>query len=221
MNAMPEAIEKRKINIGNQRQPRWYLPVSARVLWFRMVYPSGGIETEAITIDTEKGYAIFRARVTAPDGSLLSTATKREDVSHFPDNLEKAEAGAVGRALSYAGFGTDDLGEDEIVENREAPVAARQVDGSVAGRAYVAPPPSPPPAEPEKSHTLDELKVLARERLFHGDGAEAPDEVVLDFFWRAIQHDLGRKFTPNILANWPTNERQVNESYKVLEARKA
>ncbi len=42
---------------------RTYLPVSARIVWFRQEHPDWSIETEAVEINHEKQYAIFRARI--------------------------------------------------------------------------------------------------------------------------------------------------------------
>ena len=85
---------------------RTYLPVSARIVWFREEHPDWSIETEAVEINHEKQYAIFRARICDGDGKLMATGTKKEDVKGFGDYIEKAETGSVGRALALCGFGT-------------------------------------------------------------------------------------------------------------------
>lgn len=85
---------------------RTYLPVSARIVWFREEHPDWSIETEAVEINHEKQYAIFRARICDADGKLMATGTKKEDVKGFGDYIEKAETGSVGRALALCGFGT-------------------------------------------------------------------------------------------------------------------
>ncbi len=85
---------------------RTYLPVSARIVWFRQEHPDWSIETEAVEINHEKQYAIFRARICNGDGKLMATGTKKEDVKGFGDYIEKAETGSVGRALALCGFGT-------------------------------------------------------------------------------------------------------------------
>jgi hypothetical protein len=106
-----------------------YLPVQWRLVWFRSVYPNGAIETELLHLDldcdseevtdawsdekqqTEKvvkrgrGLAIFRA--IARDGlGGVGTGTKSETAANFPDFIEAAETGAIGRALASLGFGT-------------------------------------------------------------------------------------------------------------------
>lgn len=85
---------------------RTYLPVSARIVWFREEHPDWTIETEAVEINHEKQYAIFRARISDAEGRLMATGTKKEDVKGFGDYIEKAETGSVGRALALCGFGT-------------------------------------------------------------------------------------------------------------------
>lgn len=85
---------------------RTYLPVSARIVWFRQEHPDWTIETEMVELNHEKQYAIFRARISDGDGRLMATGTKKEDVKGFGDYLEKAETGSVGRALALCGFGT-------------------------------------------------------------------------------------------------------------------
>lgn len=84
---------------------RLYLPVSARLVWFREEHPDWGIATEIIEINAEKQYAIFRASIFNEDGRLIASATKKEDVKGFGDFIEKAETGSVGRALALCGYG--------------------------------------------------------------------------------------------------------------------
>jgi len=99
---------------------RNYLPVSARLIWFRQEHPDWGIETEPITIDMDKQYAIFRAKIYNAEGRLMAVGTKREDIKGFPDYLEKAETGSVGRALALCGFGTQFAPELDEIDFRQA-----------------------------------------------------------------------------------------------------
>ena len=115
-----------------------YLEVKWRMVWFRDRYPNGTIETEEVEVDLDrvveaeafvwnaekrrsekvlkqaKGYARFRCVVTNGDGGK-STGTKSESAVNFPDFIEKAETGAIGRALAGLGFGTQFTG-DELAE---------------------------------------------------------------------------------------------------------
>lgn len=90
---------------------REYLPVAARVAWFRDINPDWGIVTTPVEINltpdnNKPAYAIFQAHIFNAEGKLMATGTKMEDVRGFGDFLEKAETGSVGRALAMAGFGT-------------------------------------------------------------------------------------------------------------------
>ena len=103
---------------------RTYLPVSARIVWFRQEHPDWSIETEAVEINHEKQYAIFRARICDGDGKLMATGTKKEDVKGFGDYIEKSETGSVGRALALCGFGTQfspDLDESSAGRFADSP----------------------------------------------------------------------------------------------------
>jgi len=106
-----------------------YLPVQWRLVWLRSVYPNAVVETEMLHLDLDreveatsdvwneekqhaekvvkrsKGLAIFKA--VAKDGQGgVGTGTKSETAANFPDFIEAAETGAIGRALASLGFGT-------------------------------------------------------------------------------------------------------------------
>ncbi len=83
-----------------------YLPVAPRVAWFRSEHPDWTIETQPLHLDTERGVAVFQAVVKDAGGRTIATATKMERQADFPDFVEKAETGAVGRALALCGYGT-------------------------------------------------------------------------------------------------------------------
>lgn len=111
---------------------REYLPVAARLVWFRGEHPDWGIVTNPVEINMEKQYAIFGCSIFNADGKLMATATKMEDVRGFPDFLEKAETGSVGRALAYCGYGTQFAPElEENTRFADAPQQGR--GGSTRG----------------------------------------------------------------------------------------
>ena len=118
---------------------RSYLPVAARLVWFREVHADWGIETQAVEINHEQQYAVFRAIVRDAEGRTIATATKKEDVKGFGDYLEKAETGAVGRALGMAGFGTD---SDPDMDDGKNGDAAHIVDAPQPTRGPVTTPSS-------------------------------------------------------------------------------
>jgi hypothetical protein len=117
-----------------QLKGRDYLPVAARLLWLNEETDRYKIETDILRL--EDNFAVVRATVSVLDEtgnpSRSATAIKREDKTHFPDFLEKAETGSVGRALGMLGFGTQFAPEfDEI----EAKLEARVVDSPQTVRA--------------------------------------------------------------------------------------
>lgn len=68
-----------------------YLPVAARLVWFREEHPDWSIETQPLHLDFENGIAVFQATVKDPSGRIIASATKMETRSDFPDFVEKAE----------------------------------------------------------------------------------------------------------------------------------
>lgn len=112
-----------------------YLPVPWRVVWFRSCYPNGIITTQQVFFDpnqeteeetfawneekrrSEKvikrafGFALYHARVETGEGGV-GEGSKSEKAAAFADYCEKAETGAIGRALVALGFGTDVAGMD-------------------------------------------------------------------------------------------------------------
>lgn len=75
---------------------REYLPVSARLIWFREEHPDWGIVTNPIEINMNPDgnrppYAIFSAQIFNAEGRLMATGTKMEDLRGFGEWLEKAE----------------------------------------------------------------------------------------------------------------------------------
>ena len=87
-------------------QGKNYLEVKWRLVWMRNEHPDWSIETEPVEINTDKKYVIFSAMVKDETGRVIATGTKAESKNGFADYLEKAETGAVGRALALCGYGT-------------------------------------------------------------------------------------------------------------------
>src|SRR5690606_25279663 len=124
-----------------------YLQVAHRLVWFREDHPKGRIQTEIVTLAEDK--ATVKAAVVDEAGNLLSVAHKTEYESNFGDFLEKAETGAIGRALAIAGYGTQfDPEMDEEDRLADSPVEP-------AKKAKVAKSEAAPAAE-EKATDLKE-----------------------------------------------------------------
>jgi hypothetical protein len=95
-----------------------YLMVAYRLVWFREEHPDWTIKTECT--DMSEQSCLFRAEIfNGP--TLVSMGHKREHKAHFGDYEEKAETGAIGRALAHCGYGTqfapDIHEEDRIVDS--------------------------------------------------------------------------------------------------------
>ncbi len=149
---------------------RDYLPVQWRLVWFREQCPEGTIETELVHLDPDReteeeidtwneernqsekvvkranGFAVFRAIVKDGKGGM-ATGTKSERAASFPDYIEKAETGAIGRALAALGYGTqftgDELNEghrivDSPVTRNNPPTPKNGRNSTVPARSMVA-----------------------------------------------------------------------------------
>lgn len=100
-----------------------YLPVSARLIWFREERPDWSIETHPLHLDFNEGVAVFQATVKDTTGRVIASATKMETRSDFADFVEKAETGAIGRVLAMCGFGTQfalEISEGDVVSGEAA-----------------------------------------------------------------------------------------------------
>jgi hypothetical protein len=99
-----------------------YLPVAQRLVWFREEKPLWGIETSFLALEAD--FAIAKAEVKDENGRVIASAHKREDAKHFPDFMEKAETGAIGRALAEVGYGTQfapELDEEDRIVDSPQP----------------------------------------------------------------------------------------------------
>ena len=170
-----------------------YLPVQWRLVWFREQCPGGTIDTEELQVDLDrevsmevsawnnetrrsekvvkmaKGYARFRAVVTDGHGGR-ATGTKSESAVKFADYIEKAETGAIGRALAALGYGTQFTG-DELDEGVE-----RIVDSPVVR----------PSDTQTKDQALHNLTQPGSYEQHEANGHQEPDPLTLnDVKWRA------------------------------------
>jgi len=215
---MPDSIRHMMMKLKNKD----YLPVSARVLWFRLDHPTWGIETEALSIteDTATFRTSIVGRTEEGEAFVISQATKREDVRGFPDFVEKAETGSVGRALALAGYGTLTAEDDASFLETDSSPAAKVVDTPQATR----PKPRQATKQPEKpvereEEVENEAVVSDGNATVELDGGRSPviqlkmDEVKASYpdpfednlvvFWEMIEILTKKKFTEKEKSKWP------------------
>jgi hypothetical protein len=135
-----------------------YLPVAPRIVAFREEHPDWSIQTEPVEF---RDTALCRAIILDADRRIIATAFKT--VTAFQGgSFEKAETGAIGRALSLCGYGTlaaqdmdegEDIADSPAPPKRQAPPAApaKPAPAPAAKPAAKAPTFSPPSAPPPAS----------------------------------------------------------------------
>jgi hypothetical protein len=70
---------------------------------------------------------VMKAIIKDVTGQIIATARKKETEIGFPDYIEKAETGAIGRALAMCGYGTLQAPEfDEQERLADAPLEKAQ-----------------------------------------------------------------------------------------------
>jgi hypothetical protein len=147
MSTKPLTAEEIRKKYTSNLKEKEYLQVAGRVLLFRGEHPGGAIITELLQCD--ENAAMFKASIYLSDGVLVATGHARctaQAASQAAGRyIEKCETSAIGRALASAGFGTDELADDD--NNgflADSPVAPAQN----ANGKYDAPKTDPAPAQP-------------------------------------------------------------------------
>lgn len=102
-----------------------YLQVAHRLVWFREERPEWSIETEIV--ERTSAGALMKATIKDDKGKIIAQGHKMETPQGFADYLEKAETGAIGRALAMCGYGTQFCSEelDEGDRLADSPVAMK------------------------------------------------------------------------------------------------
>lgn len=179
--------EEHLLMLKSQQGPKAYLPVQWRLVWFRGACPQGTIQTKLVHLDLEgeyeeeqsewndterkyekvmkraRGIAIFQATITDGKGGEAS-GTKSEKGVSFPDFIEKAETGAIGRALAGLGYGTQFCG-DEIEDRQEKQQKKQQRPGYAT------------PAQISSARNL--AKLLGKESTVNEDTSEQDAKTLL------------------------------------------
>ena len=116
----------KKVNLPNgqvrfEKTETDYLPVAARIAWFRNDHPFWSIITRVEKWGDKA--VVMKAIIKDMEGDTIATARKKETEAGFADYIEKAETGAIGRALAMCGYGTLQAPEfDEQDRLADAPV---------------------------------------------------------------------------------------------------
>lgn len=156
--------------------PAEYLDVKYRLVWLRSEHPDAAIESDKVEGGIESNYAVFKARVSIPDGGS-ATGWGSETKADFADFLEKAETKAIGRALAALGYGTQfapDLDEGDRLGDApvDTPPPARNArTAATPTTPQDRPAPSPPAASGNPLTKQDFTSVMDRAWTMFEDGA--------------------------------------------------
>lgn len=145
-----------------------YLMVAYRILWFTEEVPSFHISTQFLVLDDVQTVAQVTVIVLNEQGQAVQKAvgTKRETKADFGDHLEKAETGALGRALIQLGYGTQyalaDL--DEGTRLADSPlVDARNVKAGTTNTFGTSTPPAQTTAGETKTGKVSSFRKTKAE----------------------------------------------------------
>ncbi len=104
-----------------------YLPVAPRIAWFRRDHPDWSIIIKSEEL-ANKG-VVMKAIIRNSDTRIIATARIMETEIGFSDYIEKAETGALGRALAMCGYGTLQAPEfDEGERIADSPIEKNEKD---------------------------------------------------------------------------------------------
>ncbi len=162
-----------------------YLEVKWRLVWYRQACPNGTIDTEELAVDLDRevekevlvwdeekrrkvkvmkkaqGYARYKAIVTDGKGGR-ATGTKSETAIDFPDFCEKAETGAIGRALAALGYGTQfapELDEGERIVDAPVQRKTSEKPASISPRQNTSSPTQTVSASPGGENMVNNAMV--------------------------------------------------------------
>lgn len=120
-----------------------YLQVAHRLQWFEEENPHYDISSTFLKLDDNQ--AVVTTTVVIHEGEKVirrAKATKSETSKGFPDFIEKAETGALGRCLAMLGYGTqftaDELDEgDRLADSPITPGTKVSTTNATVGATSV------------------------------------------------------------------------------------
>lgn len=202
-----------------------YLEVKWRLVWLHDRHPGASIKTDLVMHNDN--HAVVSATVTIPQGDgTVATFTGWKSCpmnGKFPA-IEKAETGAIGRALAHAGLGTQFAGEDvdeglEDGQLADSPVQftphpqSRQAQPQ--GRYVGTPTPEARAHEPARPAGTDEPATAAQLKAIFGIGRSrgmSPDDVkafVSEQFKVASIDNLPKRQASILIDQWQADEAGV------------
>ena len=144
-----------------------YAEVNQRVKAFRMVYPTGLIETEILSNDGDVCVIKATAGYYAEDGHFVKLATgtafevKTASMVNRTSFIENCETSALGRCIGFCGFGIDtsicsaeELNNALEQQNPQKSVTAKPIPTEIFGTPIVVeeePEPNKPKDTPEEA----------------------------------------------------------------------
>jgi len=156
-----------------------YLPVKERLIWWREEHPNGSVSTEIVHADYERNYYVCKATVSWTDEAghtISATGHKSESVKDFGEPMEKAETGAIGRALAMLGYGTQFAHElDEGARIVDSPVDARP-----APHTQRQSPAKPTVAQSDGDQRSAAIVAQQKQAAARGDRPGRPDRTASD-----------------------------------------
>lgn len=166
-----------------------YLLAAHRVLWFREEKPDYGIQTQIVFYDEK--WAIFKAIISNEKGDIVAIAHKTEHAAHFGDYLEKAETGAIARALALCGFGTAFALElDDSDRISDAPLAPPQ---NIARSQTPAPARQATPPQVERLADPGEFEIPFGKKFIGKKLKDVPMSELSSFYlWLKDQAELSK-----------------------------